>query len=176
MTLKNQPLYACSTILYIFYCLHIFTFPHFNLLHFSTFVTIHRATPLSYRNIWSLYTQRSHIWSCRGSRKGLLTPSSSLPSDFSLPGGTNWPGRKMKAPGRLFGNGWTCCSGNPLELLFILIVCAQPDFAICTFLWQSSYFIHNLSPSVLTCFGVICVCRYVLPTHMMIKISEELPK
>lgn len=79
---------------------------------------------LPYRNIWSLYTQRSHIWSCRGSRKGLLTLSSSLPSGCCLPGGTSWPGRKMKALGRL------CWIGQTLpQLFFLFIVGAQPDFA-----------------------------------------------
>lgn len=119
---------SLSSIFNFFYCFHISTFPHTQFFciswHLSQF-----TLPPHYRNMWSLYTQRSHIWRCRGSRKGLSTPSSSLPSDCCLPGGTSWPGRKMKAPGRLFGNEWTRFSGNPLlERFLLFMTCAQPDF------------------------------------------------
>lgn len=161
-----------------------FIFLHFHSIiscvcwHLSQFSL---CLPLLCRNMWSLYTQKSHIWSCRGSRKGLLTPSSSLPSDCCLPGGTSWPGRRMKAQGRLCGNGWTCCSDNLLEQFFLFLVNAQdrsrnhpcscdniPSFRI----------ILSLLKSVWTCFNtaLFVFFRYVLPSHMMSKISEELPK
>ena len=127
LTLKNLPLYSLlyhrsnsCTISLLSYFFYFHTRISNIFWHLSWFLC---PPPLPHRDIWNLYTQRSHIWSCRGSRKSRLTPSSSLPSDCCLPGGTSWPGRKMKAPGRLFGNGWTRCSGKLLELLSVYSLC-----------------------------------------------------
>lgn len=110
--LKNPPLYfsldsRSNSPTVFFIALIFFAFPHQSpAWHLSP------CASLPYRNIWSRYTQRSRIWSCRGSRKGLLTPSSLLLSDCCLPGGTSWPGRKMKAPGRKWKD--SASAGFPL--------------------------------------------------------------
>lgn len=94
-SLFHQPPPTSSTLSFITLVLSQFHAPISRL----TVVTIPQCVRLQCRDIWSPYTRRSRMWSCRGGRRGLLTRSSSPPSGCCLPGGTSWPDRRMKAPG-----------------------------------------------------------------------------
>lgn len=73
----------------------------------------------------------------------------------------------MKAPGRL-------CKMDGLAVLEIYYNYFYYFKSLCTATFCSQP--DHLKNSHCVFHDLICVFRYVLPTHMMIKISEELPK